>query len=286
MSWFRIKKKPIISEQVQPPNMVPDGTWEKCPICNEIIYKKNFLKYLNVCQKCNYHFKLTASERIQITFDENSFKEFDKNIISADPLNFLDIEPYPKRLRESMEKTGIQEAIITGEGKIDGNSCAAGIMDFNFMGGSMGSVVGEKVTRLFEYATLMNLSAIIFSSSGGARMQEGILSLMQMAKTSAAIAKHSEKGLLYISICCNPTTGGTTASFAMLGDIIIGEPRALIGFAGPRVIEQTIRQKLPDKFQTSEFLLEKGFLDMVVSRKDLREILSKLLKSLGRNYGE
>jgi len=280
MPWFGIKKKPISQTSVKQPDLVPDGTWEKCPICSEIIYKKNFLKYLKVCQKCNYHFRLTASERIQITFDENSFEELFAEIISADPLNFTDSVKYSTKINETMNKTNLKEAIITGIGKINEIQVCCGIMDFNFMGGSMGSVVGEKVALLFEYATTNKLPLIIFSSSGGARMQEGILSLMQMAKTSAAIAKHSEAGLLYISICCNPTTGGTTASFAMLGDIIIGEPGALIGFAGPRVIEQTIRQKLPDKFQTSEFLLEKGFLDLVVNRKDLKEIIYKILVSL------
>lgn len=278
MAWFKIKKKSITSEQ--PKSQIPDGTWEKCPLCEEIVYKKNFLKFLKVCQNCGYHFKLTAQERIAISFDENTFEEKFKNIFSIDPLNFVDIKSYPERIKSAIKKAQINDAIVTGVGKINGSDAAAGIMDFNFMGGSMGSVVGEKILRLFELATIENLPVVIFSSSGGARMQEGIISLMQMAKTSAAIARHSEKRLLYISVCCNPTTGGTTASFAMLGDIIIAEPEALIGFAGPRVIEQTIRQKLPEKFQTSEFLLEKGFLDKVVKRGELKEILSKIIESL------
>lgn len=278
MGWFNIKKKSLSKDNKQ--KDIPAGTWEKCPVCNETIYQKNFIKYLKICQKCNYHFKLTAQERIQITFDEGTFQILFNDIISADPLEFTDVKPYPERIKSSMKKTGLDDAIVVGTGEINGINVAAGIMDFGFMGGSMGSVLGEKICCIMEYAIEKKLPVIIFSTSGGARMQEGILSLMQMGKTSAAIQRHSEKGLLYISVCCNPTTGGTSASFAMLGDIIIGEPEALIGFAGPRVIEQTIKQKLPPKFQTSEFLLDKGFIDMVVKRNELKERLSQIIQSL------
>lgn len=280
MVWFNIKKKSLTKDKNNKKKDIPKGTFQNCPVCNEAIYKKNFIKYYKICQKCGFHFKLNAFERIEITFDENTFNELFNDIVSSDPLNFTDVKSYPDRIKASIAKTGIDDAIVVGTGEINGRKVAAGIMDFGFMGGSMGSVLGEKISLIMEHAYDNDLPVIIFSTSGGARMQEGILSLMQMGKTSAAIQRHSSKGLLYISVCCNPTTGGTSASFAMLGDIIIGEPEALIGFAGPRVIEQTIKQKLPPKFQTSEFLLEKGFLDMVVKRAELKDTLFKIIDGL------
>lgn len=251
------------------------GKWVKCDACKEILYKEEVHKNLSVCPSCGKHFRISARRRISQIIDEGTFEEINDNMQTIDPLNF---DGYIKKLETLKEKTKINEAVKTGYGKINGNSVIIAVMDGNFMMGSMGSVVGEKITLAIEEAINRRLPFIIFCVSGGARMQEGIISLMQMAKTSVALAKLSKEGLLYISVLTDPTTGGVTASFAMLGDIIIAEPKALIGFAGPRVIEQTIKQKLPEGFQKSEFLLEHGFIDMIVERKDMKNTLAKLIE--------
>ena len=248
--------------------------WIKCDKCGEIILKKDIKEELNTCLACDHHFRINAEERLQAIIDDGSFVEYDKSLKTSNPLDFPD---YNDKISKAKEKSGHNEAVITGEGKINGNSCVICIMNPDFMMGSMGSVVGEKITRAIENAIEKKLPVIIFCASGGARMHEGILSLMQMAKTSAALGRLSDEGLLYISVLTDPTTGGVTASFAMLGDIILAEPGALIGFAGPRVIEQTIRQKLPEGFQRSEFLKEKGYVDKIVHRKDMKKLLSQLL---------
>ncbi len=253
------------------------SSWVTCPQCQEIIHKKELNKNLMVCPKCGYHFRIGARLRIEQLVDEGSFKELFSEIRSDDPLNFVDLKPYPQRLEEAKAKSGEDEAVVTGTGRIDGKEVAIGVMDFFFMGGSMGSAVGEKLTRLMEFALEKKVPVVIVSASGGARMQEGILSLMQMAKTSAAVGKLREAGIPYISILTDPTTGGVSASFAFLGDVIIAEPGALIGFAGPRVIEQTIKQKLPEGFQRAEFLLDHGMVDMVVDRRELKQTLSRLI---------
>ncbi len=256
---------------------VPDGLWTKCPECNEIFYKKELDEGLKVCSKCNYHFLINSKERIELLVDAGTFEEQDADLYSGDPLQFVDTKTYPERQKDSFLKTGLLDAVVTGVGKIDGISTALAVMDFAFMGGSMGSVVGEKITRLIELATEKKFPLIILSSSGGARMQESTLSLMQMAKTCGALERYQKQNHLFISILTHPTTGGTTASFAMLGDIIVAEPGALIGFAGARVIKQTIAQELPKGFQSSEFLLEHGFIDLIVSRKNLKSKIALLL---------
>jgi acetyl-CoA carboxylase carboxyl transferase subunit beta len=268
----RRKYATIPSEQAK--RDIPEGLMVKCKQCNTILYTKELVKNLKVCSTCGFHFPLTAYERIEMTIDNGHFFELDKEMKSGDPLSFPDYMP---RLKKSMEKTGLNEAVVTGEGSIEGYPVVIGVMDFHFQGGSMGSVVGEKITRAIERAIEKKCPIILFSASGGARMQEGLLSLMQMAKTSSALAQlHRQKGL-FISVLTYPTTGGVSASFASLGDYNISEPRALIGFAGRRVIEQTIRQKLPEDFQTAEFLLKHGQLDMVVERKNLRNQLGTIL---------
>lgn len=268
----------VYDESVDNKPSVPDGAWIKCSECGEILYSQDVLVNFYCCPKCNAHFRLDAYQRLDMIADKGSFKEWNKNRTT---INILDFPEYDEKISKLQLKTGLKDAVITGEGKIKGSSAVIVIMDSNFMMGSMGQVVGEKVTYAIEKATRRNLPVIIFTTSGGARMQEGIISLMQMAKTSAALKRHSEAGLLYITVLTDPTTGGVTASFAMLGDIILAEPGALIGFAGPRVIEQTIGQKLPEGFQHSEFLLEKGFVDRIVKRSDMKEELSVLLKMHG-----
>ncbi len=253
---------------------IPEGMIVKCDTCGKITFAKELQKHLNVCPHCNHHFSLSAPERIEVTLDQGNFFEYDNDLISDDPLEF---EGYIAKLKKDMQKTNLNEAIVTGEGTIGGYPVVIGVMDSRFRMGSMGSVVGEKITRAIEKAAVKGYPFILFSASGGARMQEGVLSLMQMAKTSAALAKLHQKGILFISIMTNPTTGGVSASFASLGDINIAEPNALIGFAGRRIIEQTIRQKLPDDFQTAEFLLKHGQLDKIVHRRDMKQILTKLL---------
>ncbi|ACM20224.1 acetyl-CoA carboxylase, carboxyl transferase, beta subunit [Geotalea daltonii FRC-32] len=261
---------------------VPEGLWTKCQSCGEVIISKDIESNLNVCPKCNFHFRISARKRLAILLDEGSFVEHDANIVSVDCLNFKDSKSYQERINAAVAKGGSKDAIICGEGKIEGTPLQVAVFDFSFMGGSMGSVVGEKITRAIERGIEKHTPVIIISASGGARMQESILSLMQMAKTSAALAKLKEKGLPFISILTDPTTGGVTASFAMLGDINMSEPKALIGFAGPRVIEQTIRQKLPAGFQRAEYLLDHGMVDIIVERREMRQKLSQMLKMLYR----
>ena len=257
---------------------VPDGQWVKCEDCGEIIYKKTLDENFKVCSKCNFHFTLPAYERINQLVEENSFEEFDKDMKSGDPLSFKGPKAYLVKLEEDKKSTGMIDACVIGKALLETNKIALGVTDSRFIMGSMGQVVGEKITRITEYATDNRLPLIIISGSGGgARMYEGLISLMQMAKTSAALARHNKAGLLYISILTNPTMAGVLASFATLGDIIIAEPKALIGFTGPRVIEQTIRQKLPEGFQTSEFLLEHGLIDIVNHHKNLKNIILQLI---------
>ena len=251
------------------------GKWVKCDSCKEILYKEDVHKNYSVCPNCGKHFRISARRRLEQIVDENTFEEMDSNLRTTDPLQF---EGYTKKIALLQEKTKINEAVKTGIGKINGEQAVIAIMDGNFLMGSMGCVVGEKITRAIETAIEKRLPLIMFCVSGGARMQEGIISLMQMEKTSSALAKLDDAGLLYISVLTDPTTGGVTASFAMLGDIILAEPDALIGFAGPRVIEQTLKQKLPEGFQRSEFLLEHGFIDKIVTRKDMKDTLSQILK--------
>jgi acetyl-CoA carboxylase carboxyl transferase subunit beta len=260
---------------------IPSGLWVKCEDCGEIIYNKQLEENLKVCPKCAYHFTLGAQERIKTLLDSASFLEYDANMASQDPLSFVGVKNYGDKVKEDQKATGLKEAAVTGEGTINGKKVACCITDSRFIMGSMGSVVGEKIVRTFEKAIKARLPVIIVSGSGGgARMYEGMLSLMQMAKTSAAVARHKEAGLLYISVLTNPTMAGVMASFASLGDVIVAEPKAMIGFTGPRVIEQTIHQKLPKGFQRSEFLLEHGLIDVVVHRKNLKDTLSQLLNYL------
>lgn len=268
------KEDEISNKNTQASDMLI-GKWIKCDSCKEILYKDEIHNNLSVCTNCGKHFRLSSRRRISQIIDEGTFKEIAKKMQTKDPLHF---EGYVKKLETLKEKTKIEEAVTVGEGKINGKKVIIAVMDGNFLMGSMGSVVGEKITIAIEEATKKKLPLIIFCVSGGARMQEGIISLMQMAKTTSALAKHSEEGLLYISVLTDPTTGGVTASFALMADIIIAEPQALIGFAGPRVIEQTIKQKLPEGFQKSEFLLEHGFIDKIVQRKDMKDTLSKLIE--------
>ncbi len=279
MSWFKREKKPIV-QNVAKKVRVPEGLWTKCPNCAEAIYSKEIEKNLNVCPKCDHHFRISASKRISLILDEGTFAEYDADIQSIDFLNFRDSRSYQERIEAAVAKGNGKEAVICCEGGIDGVPVQLAVLEFSFMGGSMGSVVGEKITRLIERAVERRTPVVIVSSSGGARMQESILSLMQMAKTSAALARLRERGLPYISVLTDPTTGGVTASFAMLGDVNMAEPRALIGFAGPRVIEQTIRQKLPEGFQRAEYLLDHGMVDIIVHRKDMKNKLSQLIKML------
>ncbi|MGB9716680.1 MAG: acetyl-CoA carboxylase, carboxyltransferase subunit beta [Thermodesulfovibrionales bacterium] len=276
MAWFK-KTKDVSSEKKV---KIPEGLWVKCESCKEIVYRKEINKNLKVCPKCNYHFRIGAKERLKLLVDEGSFIELDEGLIADDPLNFKDTISYLDRIKENQKKSGLKEAVVSGDALIKGYPVSLVVMDFSFMGGSMGSVVGEKVVRAAERSLGEKKPLITVSSSGGARMQEGIFSLMQMAKVSAAIAKLKDNGILFISVISDPTFGGVTASFVMLGDIIIAEPRSLIGFAGPRVIEQTIKQPLPEDFQRAEFLLEHGLIDMVVDRKNLRDVLAKLIELL------
>lgn len=278
MPWFR-RSKENISPDTQKRDL-PDGLWEKCPSCGEIIHKKQLELNLWTCLKCDYHWRIGSKEYISFLLDKNTFKEMDRKMRSADPLEFKDTKKYTERIAEAIKKLDLYDAVRTGTGKIDGRDVALGCMDFEFIGGSMGSVVGEKLARLIDKAHKDKLPTIIISRSGGARMMEGAYSLMQLAKVSARLTKLAEAGIPYISILTDPTTGGTTASYAMLGDIHIAEPKALIGFAGPRVIKQTIGKDLPEGFQRSEFLLEKGFIDFISHRKDLRANLIRVLDLL------
>lgn len=270
-----LKKKYAITSKETKKTEVPEGIYVQCPRCKKNIYRPELKNNYGSCIHCGYHYPLSARARISLIVDKNSFEEFDGNLESVNPLGF---DGYEEKLLKYQEKTEQKEAVVTGKATIEGQKVIIAIMDSSFMMGSMGSVVGEKVTRAIEKATASKLPLIIFTASGGARMQEGIFSLMQMAKTSAALARHDANGLLYISVLTDPTTGGVTASFATLGDIILAEPGALVGFAGPRVIEQTLREKLPEGFQRAEFLLETGQIDAIVERKELRKTLGQLLK--------
>ena len=276
MAWFK-KERPGGTAPETPAKKVkiPEGLWVKCDNCKEIIYRKEVDKNFKVCPKCDYHFRISASERLPYLVDEGTFLEVEDGLSPRDFLNFKD---YKDKLKSSRKKTGLKDAIISGDAKIGGRAVSLVVMDFQFMGGSMGSVVGERIVRGVERAIEKKVPFIAVASSGGARMQEGIVSLMQMAKTAAAVAKLGEAGLPFISVLTDPTFGGVTASFAMLGDIIIAEPKSLIGFAGPRVIEQTIKQQLPPGFQRAEFLLDHGMIDMIVPRKDMRAGLGKILE--------
>jgi len=282
MAWFKKSKAPLAPTE-EKKVQVPEGLWTKCKNCNEIIYTKEIERNLNVCPKCDYHFRITARQRIDLTLDEGTFVEIDGNVHSVDFLEFKDSKKYKDRIKTAMKKS-TSDAVVSGEGEIEGLPVVVSVFDFGFMGGSMGSVVGEKITRGAELALEKKIPFIVFSSSGGARMQESILSLMQMAKSSAALGRMKEAGIPFISVLTDPTTGGVTASFAMLGDVNIAEPRALIGFAGPRVIEQTIRQKLPEGFQRSEYLLEHGMVDMIVPRSEMKQRLSQVLRIFMRKH--
>jgi acetyl-CoA carboxylase carboxyl transferase subunit beta len=275
MAWFK-KERPeqLTTETAAKKVKIPEGLWVKCDNCKEIIYRKEVEKNFKVCPKCDYHFRISASERLPFLVDEGSFLEVEDGL---SPRDFLGFKDYRDKLKSSRKKTGLKDAVISGEAKIGGMPVSVVVMDFNFMGGSMGSVVGEKIVRAVERAIEKKTPFVAVASSGGARMQEGILSLMQMAKTAAAIARLGKAGLPFISILTDPTFGGVTASFAMLGDIIIAEPKSLIGFAGPRVIEQTIKQQLPSGFQRAEFLQDHGMVDMIVSRRDMHAALAKVL---------
>ncbi len=277
MSWFRKEKKKLSAEDKRE---LPANVFDKCPKCGEILYRARLAQNLNVCPACGHHLPLSSEEYIELLLDEGHFEEMDVDLRSTDPLQFRDLKPYKQRLEAAERKSGRGEAVITGLGLLDGIPVGVGVMDFSFIGGSMGSVVGEKVARLVRRAAEEERALVIASASGGARMQEGILSLMQMAKTSAALGRLHEAGLPYVSILTHPTTGGVTASFAMLGDVNLAEPGALIGFAGPRVIEQTIKQELPEGFQRSEFLLDHGMVDRIVDRREMKVTVARLLRHM------
>jgi acetyl-CoA carboxylase carboxyl transferase subunit beta len=260
---------------------VPEGLWVKCPDCSQIIYNKDLTTNLHVCTKCGHHFPIGAVERLGTLFDGGKWIEYDKGLVSTDPLQFTDTKPYKERLKSSIKATGLKDALIVASGRIEGIPTIVAVMEYAFIGGSMGIVVGEKIARAIERAIAERQPVVIICRSGGARMMEGTLSLMQMAKVCATLARLDRERLPYIAVLTDPTTGGVTASFAMLGDLNIAEPKALIGFAGPRVIEQTIRQKLPEGFQRSEFLLEKGMLDLIVDRRELKAALASALRFMG-----
>ena len=278
MAWFKKARKPIASSTAEKPSRVPEGLWIKCPGCTQLIYKKELEESLNVCPKCAHHFRISAAERLRALFDAGRYTEHFPNLISIDPLQFTDTKPYRQRLQSTISSTGLNDAIIVATGQLDGLDVVVAAMEYQFIGGSMGVVVGEKIARAVEMALERRQPVIVISCSGGARMMEGALSLMQMAKVSAALARLDRAKLPFVSILTDPTTGGVTASFAMLGDLNIAEPKALIGFAGPRVIEQTIKQKLPDGFQRSEFLVEHGMLDLVVDRREMKATLARALR--------
>jgi len=281
IDWFAARRKDQFVGKVSQDTDDGDGLWVKCSECSQVAYRKDLITNFNVCSNCGHHNRINSDERINIIADKNSFKEFDSLLSPTDPLGFKDRRSYADRIKESQAGTGLRDGVVTGICSVNSMPLALAVMDFRFMGGSMGSVVGEKITRIIERATLENFPILIVCASGGARMQEGMLSLMQMAKISGALKKHKEKNLLYMPLLTHPTTGGVTASFAMLGDLILAEPKALIGFAGRRVIELTLREKLPDNFQTAEYLLEHGFVDVIVKRKDLKDTLTKILKIHG-----
>jgi len=277
MAWFKKENKPTEAPPSEERRVKTEGLWIKCENCRSIIWKKDLEANWEVCPKCEHHFRLSAKRRLDLLLDNGKWTERDADLASTDPLKFVDIKPYSQRLREAQDKLGINDAVLTAEGRLNGCPIICCSMEFAFAGGSMGAVVGEKVTRAAERSAERRTPLVIISCSGGARMQEGVVSLMQLAKVSAALARLDETRVPYISVLTHPTTGGVTASFAMLGDLNIAEPGALIGFAGPRVIEQTIRQKLPEGFQRAEFLLEHGFLDAIVPRKELKSYIGRSL---------
>lgn len=279
MAWFKKTRKPIAASTA--PSRVPEGLWVKCPECDATLYTKDLANSLSVCPKCAHHFRLTAAERLRMLFDDEQWIEHDAGLASNDPLKFTDTKAYAARLASSRKSTGMKDALLVGAGQIEGIPTVVAAMEYGFIGGSMGVVMGEKLVRAIEHALARRTGVIIVSCSGGARMMEGALSLMQMAKVSAALARLDRAQLPFLSVLTDPTTGGVTASFAMLGDFILAEPKALIGFAGPRIIEQTIRQKLPAGFQRSEFLLERGMLDLVVDRREMKATIARLLRFLG-----
>jgi len=279
MAWFKKARKPI-EPSPEKASRVPEGLWVKCPSCGHVIYSKEFQASLHVCPKCAHHFRLSATDRLKMLFDHGAWTEIDSGLRSLDPLEFTGTKPYRAQLDAARTSTGLNDAIIVGTGTLDGVPVVIGAMEYAFIAGSMGVVVGERITRAVERGLADRAPVIVVSCSGGARMMEGALSLMQMAKISAALARLDRAGVPYISVLTDPTTGGVTASFAMLGDLNLAEPKALIGFAGPRVIEETIRQKLPEGFQRSEFLLEKGFIDAVVDRRALKGTIARALRIL------
>jgi acetyl-CoA carboxylase carboxyl transferase subunit beta len=279
MVWFKKARKPIAPAKDKA-SRVPEGLWVKCPECSQIIYNKDLATNLSVCPKCAHHFRVSAAERLKMLLD-GEWVEHDASLASTDPLSFSDTKPYKTRLQASMASTGMKDAVVVASGTIDGIPTVVAVMEYGFIGGSMGVVVGEKIARAIERAIDTGSPLVIVCCSGGARMMEGALSLMQMAKICGALARLDRARLPYIAVLTDPTTGGVTASFAMLGDLNIAEPKALIGFAGPRVIEQTIRQKLPEGFQRSEFLLEKGMLDLVVDRREMKPLISAALRFMG-----
>ena len=279
MAWFKKTRKPI-TPVAEKASRVPEGLWVKCPGCAQIIYNKDLAANLSVCPKCAHHFRLTAAERLRTLFDDE-WTEYDRDLASTDPLHFTDLKPYKSRLKAGFDATGLKDGVIVATGRIDGIQTVVAAQEYAFIGGSMGVVVGEKITRAIERAIETRCPVVIVCCSGGARMMEGALSLMQMAKISGALARLDRARLPYISVLTDPTTGGVTASFAMLGDLNIAEPKAQIGFAGPRVIEQTIRQKLPEGFQRSEFLIDKGMLDLVVDRREMKAVIVKALRFMG-----
>jgi acetyl-CoA carboxylase carboxyl transferase subunit beta len=278
IDWFANRQKADPTIQTQQEREIADGLWTKCDACGAIAYSKDLKANQMVCLDCEHHRRVTCEERVAQLIDGGTWSSLDDHIRPADPLKFVHRKPYIDQIKETQDKTGLSDAVLTGSGKIEGEGVVLGIMDFRFMGGSMGSVVGEKLARAIEHGTKHRLPVVILCASGGARMQEGMLSLMQMAKISAALARHRESRLLYIPVLTHPTMGGVIASFAMLGDIILAEPKATIGFAGRRVIEQTLREKLPDNFQTSEYLFEHGFVDRIIPRPKLRSTLAQLLR--------
>lgn len=281
MAWFKKARKPIAADP-EKPSRVPEGLWVKCTGCSQVLYNKDLTQNLNVCPKCGFHFRIASIERLRTLFD-GPWIEYDRSLVSTDPLQFTDTKPYAKRLKASIEATGMKDAVVIASGRIDGYEAIVAAMEYGFIGGSMGVVVGEKITRAIERGLSSRKPVIIVSCSGGARMMEGALSLMQMAKICAALARLDQEHIPYISILTDPTTGGVTASFAMLGDLNIAEPGALIGFAGPRVIEQTIRQKLPEGFQRSEFLLDHGMLDLIVDRREMKGAIVRALRFMGQH---
>lgn len=281
MSWFKRSKAPKnLAEETQRLE-IPDDVWSKCPSCSAVLYTRDLRRSFGVCSSCDYHFRLSSKDRINLLVDRHSFTELDPELRSSDPLNFKDSKKYKERIKKAEKSSGAKESVVTGKARIEGIPVNLGVFEFRYMGGSMGAVAGEKLTRMIELAIEEKRPVLIISASGGARMQEGIFSLMQMAKVSSALARLGQERIPYISLLTDPTTGGVAASFAMLGDVIIAEPRALIGFAGPRVIEQTIKQKLPEGFQRSEFLLEHGIIDRIVPRSKLREEISIILNNFG-----